>query len=166
MRTGCNAYDSKAPRSIPLAFWTNQDILRYIVENGIEIAPVYGEIVAVDGYGYEYPATPMTMDGLRLKCTGCERTGCIFCGFGFHNERGKTRFQRLAETHPRQYEYAIGGGEWIDNPDYDPAAPKMDGDWQNWNPKKIWAPSQKWLGMGKVFDMCNKIMGKDFYKYM
>ena len=53
----------------------------------------------------------------------------------------------------------------MDNPAYDPSAPKMDGDWQNWNPKHIWVPSDKGLGMRKVFDMCNEIYGKDFYRY-
>lgn len=90
---------------------------------------------------------------------------CIFCAFGMHLEKGKTRFQRLAETHPRQYEYCIGGGEWVDNPFYDPTAPKMDGEWQNWNPRKIWSRSAKGLGMGKVFDLVNEVYGKDFYRY-
>ena len=104
--------------------------------------------------------------GCNLKCTGCKRTGCVFCGFGFHAEKkGETRFQRLARTHPRQYEYSIGGGQWVDNPAYDPVAPEYDGEWKNWNPKKIWVPSKKGLGMGKVFDMANEIYGKDFYRY-
>ena len=53
----------------------------------------------------------------------------------------------------------------MDNPAYDPTAPKMDGEWQNWNPKKIWVPSKKGLGMKKVFDLCNEIYGKNFYRY-
>ena len=165
VRTGCNAFEAKDVKSTPMAFWTEQDVLQYIVEHNLDIAPVYGEIVVKDSDGFEYPATPMTANCGKLSCTGCKRTGCIFCGFGFHNEKGETRFQRLAKTHPRQYEYAIGGGQWIENPAYDPTAPKMDGDWQNWNPKKIWVPSDKGLGMGKVFDMVNEIYGKEFYRY-
>lgn len=165
IKHGCNAFDSKSPTSQPLSFWTEQDILNYIVQNDIEIASVYGDIVAVDRFGNEYPAKSTLIDGCHLKCSGCARTGCLYCGFGFNNERGETRFQRLAKTHPRQYEYCIGGGQWVDNPHYDPAAPKMDGDWQNWNPKKIWVPSKKGLGMGKVFDMCNQIYGKSFMRY-
>ena len=53
----------------------------------------------------------------------------------------------------------------MDNPYYDPTAPEMDGEWKNWNPRKIWVPSKKGLGMGKVFDMANEIYGKDFYRY-
>lgn len=166
VRQGCNAYDGKEVKSTPMAFWTEQDVLQYIVENDIQIASVYGDIVTEDEDGFQYPATPMTCQGCKLKCTGAQRTGCIFCGFGFHLEKkGETRFQRLAKTHPKQYEYALGGGEWSDNPFYDPSAPKMDGEWQNWNPKKIWTPNAKGLGMRKVFDMCNEIYGKDFYRY-
>ena len=90
---------------------------------------------------------------------------CIYCAFGFHLEKGETRFQRLARTHPRQYDYCMGGGQWADNPAYDPAAPEYDGEWKNWNPKKIWVPSKKGLGMKAVFDMVNEIYGKDFYRY-
>ena len=100
-----------------------------------------------------------------LKCTGCQRTGCVFCGFGIHLEKGETRFQRLAKTHPRQYEYCMNGGQWVDNPDYNPAAPEYDGVWKNWNPKKIWVPSKEGLGMRKVFEDCNEIYGKDFIRY-
>ena len=60
---------------------------------------------------------------------------------------------------------ACGGGQWADNPGYDPSAPEYDGVWKNWNPKKIWIPSKEGLGMKKVFDDCNAIYGKDFIKY-
>ena len=163
VRHGCNSFDGKKKTSQPLSFWTEQDILRYILDEGLEIASVYGNIVAVDENGYEYE--PYITAGCNLKCTGCQRTGCIFCGFGAHLEKGETRFQRLAKTHPRQYEYCLGGGQWVDNPKYDPTAPKMDGDWENWNPKQIWVPSKQGLGMKKVFDDCNQIYGKDFIRY-
>ncbi len=162
-RHGCNVFNAKHKISQPLSFWTEQDILNYIYKNSIEIANVYGDIVCVDEHGMEYQPLP----GLqcKLKCTGCQRTGCIFCGFGVHLEKGETRFQSLSRTHPRQYEYCMNGGQWVDNPEYDPAAPKMDGEWQNWNPKKIWVPSKEGLGMKHVFDECNQIYGKDFIRY-
>lgn len=166
IRTGCNAFDSKYPKSQPMSFWTEQDVLAYIVKYDIKIASVYGDIVNVGDDGEFYAPVDLTGEiGTNLSCTGCQRTGCVFCAFGFHNERGETRFQRLARTHPRQYEYAIGGGQWVDNPAYDPVAHEYDGDWKNWNPKKIWVPSKKGLGLGKVFDMVNEIYGKDFYRY-
>lgn len=163
VRHGCNAFDAKHQTSQPLSFWTEQDILKYLYIEGWEIASVYGDIVGVDKDGMEYE--PMPGVDCTLKCTGCQRTGCVFCGFGCHLEKGETRFQRLAKTHPKQYEYCMGGGQWADNPDYDPVAPKMDGDWENWNPKKIWVPSKEGLGMKKVFDDCNQIYGKDFIRY-
>ena len=163
IQNGCNAFDAKKPTSQPLSFWTEQDILKYLYVEGYEIASVYGEIVGVDPMGFEYE--PLPGIDCKLKCTGCDRTGCIFCGFGCHCEKGETRFQRLARTHPKHYEYCMNGGQWVDNPKYDPAAPKYDGEWLNWNPKKIWTPSKKGLGMKKVFDDCNQIYGKDFIRY-
>lgn len=165
IRHGCNAFDSKKPQSTPIAFWTEQDILQYIVEYGLDIAAVYGDVVSADEDGNEYAPNPMMCAGCKLKCTGAGRTGCIYCGFGFHLEKGESRFQRLARTHPRQYEYCMGGGQWVDNPAYDPAAPEYDGEWKNWNPKKIWVPSKKGLGLKTVFDLVNEIYGKDFYRY-
>lgn len=162
IKYGCNSYTGRK-HSRPMSFWLEQDVLRYIKENGLEIASVYGDIVTVDADGMEY--NNLLAPCGKLKCTGCDRTGCIFCGFGVHLEKDETRFQRLAKTHPKQYEYCMGGGQWVDNPTYDPTAPKMDGDWENWNPKKIWVPSKKGLGMKKVFDDCNEIYGKDFIRY-
>lgn len=57
------------------------------------------------------------------------------------------------------------GGEWADNPFYDPDAPEYDGEWKNWNPPKIWTCNSKGLGMGKVFDMVNELYGKEMYRY-
>ena len=151
LRHGCNAFDSKTPSSQPLSFWTEQDILKYIKEYNVKICSVYGEI-AEDENG-------------KLQCTGCQRTGCIFCGFGVHLEKGETRFQRLAKTHPRQYEYALGGGQWIDNPDYDEFLPEYTDKWKNWNPKQIWIPSKEGLGLKKVFDIGNEIYGKQMWRY-
>ena len=110
IRHGCNAFDSKHPMSQPLSFWTEQDVLAYIVRFGLDICPVYGEIVSVDADGNQYSPVGLTGDLPNLQCTGCKRTGCVFCGFGFHNEKGKTRFQLLAEIEPRKYEYALQGG--------------------------------------------------------
>ena len=163
LRHGCNAYEGHKKTSQPLSFWLEQDILHYILQEDLEIASVYGDIVAVDEDGYQYE--PLQGMDCTLKCTGCNRTGCVYCCFGLHSEKGETRFQRLARTHPKLYEYSIGGGQWVENPDYDPVAPKMDGDWLNWNPKKIWVPSKKGLGMKKVFDDCNAIYGKNFIRY-
>lgn len=132
---GCNGFDMKHPRSMPMAFWTEQDVLHYIVENDVEICSVYGEIKhkqtgqcpgqidLIDSIGYQ--------EGDALQCTGCQRTGCVFCGFGAHLEKEPNRYQRLKITHPKHWEYCISGGEWKDG---------------------LWQPSDKGLGMGYVLD--------------
>jgi len=151
-KNGCNAYEGKEPVSTPLAFWTEQDILQYIYENKIDIASVYGEV---------------KKENEKYLCSGYTRTGCIFCAFGTHLEKDETRFQLLAKTHPKLYDYCIKGGKWIDNPKYEPDA-SMEPDelgWINWNPKKIYIPGNGGLGFGKVFDMCNDIMGEEIYRY-
>lgn len=165
LRNGCNAFDGTHIASQPMSFWTEQDVLLYIKTRGLEIASVYGDIVAVGKDGFEYDGD--LCFGCKLKTTGCQRTGCVYCPFGMHLEKGETRFQRLAKTHPKQYEFCMGGGQWIDNPDYDPTdtgEPDETG-WVNWNPKKLWIPGNGGLGMRKVFDMANEIYGKDFYRY-
>ncbi len=153
IRTGCNAFDGKNKSSQPMSFWTEQDVLEYIKRYNLRICSVYGEIQA-DKNGC-------------LFCTGCKRTGCMFCAFGIHLEKGETRFQQLARTHPRQYDYCINGGQWIDNPDYDPALSNRPDElgWVEWNPKQIWVPSKQGLGMGNVFDMVNEIYGKEIMRY-
>lgn len=150
IRHGCNLFDGTKASSQPMSFWTEQDVLQYISDNHLPIASVYGEVTGEPG---------------SLHCTGCDRTGCIFCAFGAHLEKGETRFQRLAKTHPRQYDYCIGGGEWAKNPYYDPDAPEYDGGWKNWNPEYIWSASKKGLGMGKLFEMVNDLYGKELYKW-
>ena len=42
-----------------------------------------------------------------LETTGCTRTGCMFCMFGCHLEKEPNRFQRMKETHPKQYAYCM-----------------------------------------------------------
>ena len=165
LKTGCNAYNNN--QSQPLSFWKEQDILRYIKENNLKIASIYGDIISVDDNGREYYNTLCGVS--KLKCSGCQRTGCMYCAFGVQNEHkrlGKSRYELLAVTHPKIYDYCMRGGEWRDNPYYDETAPTYDKDgWKNWNPKKIWMPNEKGLGLRFVFEQVNQIYGKDFIKY-
>ena len=131
IRNGCNSFDGKRPMSKPMSFWTEQDVLEFIHLYGISIAPPYGDVIQTEKGEY--------------KTTGCDRTGCIFCAFGAHGEKGETRFQRLKRTHPRQYEYCINGGE------YDESGK--------------WIPNKEGLGMGHVFDTVNSLYGEDFIRY-
>ena len=136
LQHGCNAFESKRPTSQPLSFWTNQDVLHYIKEFNVPYCPVYGDIITKPIEG-EIEGQVTVFDVLgdyeqtQLKTTGCDRTGCIFCMFGCHLEKEPNRFQRLKETHPKQYEYCINGGEMV------------DGKWQ---------PNKEGLGLGKVLD--------------
>ena len=95
-KNGCNGFNAKKPKSIPMSFWTENDVLQYIVENDLPYASVYGEIVKGEN-GY--------------FTTGCDRTGCMFCMFGCHREKAPNRFQRMKETHPRQYDYCMRSRE-------------------------------------------------------
>lgn len=165
LTNGCNAFDISEPRSMPLAFWTDQDILNYVRKYKIPICSVYGDIVPVANQGIK------SRNGVCLRCTGRQRTGCIFCAYGAHIEKrelGSNRFQQLAKTHPKLYDYCMRGGEWIDNPAYDPTTPvydKINSNWTNWNPKKIWVAGKGGLGYAKMLDMVNSVYGKDFIPY-
>lgn len=175
LNNGCNAFETNNPISNPMSFWTEQDVLIYIQNHKEEmvqrrisdiqkkygcpleeiidtetgepayprdkitpICSVYGEIVPEDNQITLEPNS-------KLKTTGCSRTGCIFCGFGCHLEKGITRFQRLKETHPKQYEYCIGGGQH--------------------NDAGLWVPNKDGLGLAHVFDELNKVYGEDFIRY-
>ena len=141
LKSGCNSFDGKQT-SKPLSFWTEQDILQYISQNKIKIASVYGEII---------PDTlcegQIAIDNsfANLKCSGCARTGCMFCLFGMHLEKGETRMQRLHRTHQKIYDYVLGGGEL--------------------NDKGMWVPTNKGLGFKFVMDEVNRVMGKEIYRY-
>lgn len=139
---GCNGFDLEMPKSTPMAFWTEQDVLEYIYKNNLPISEPYGKVVLnecqFDIYGNEHYKGP------KYATTGCDRTGCMFCAFGAHLEKGKTRFQRLKETHPKQYDYCLNGGEFVNG---------------------LWQPNKQGLGMRYVFDVLNSLYGDDFIRY-
>ena len=43
LKNGCNSFNSKNPYSMPLGFWTEQDILEYILTYNIPYSSIYGE---------------------------------------------------------------------------------------------------------------------------
>lgn len=147
LKQGCNGFDMTSPVSNPMSFWTEQDVLRYIKKHNIPIASVYGNIeYAFDPDQIRFNDLGMGIcEGDPLLTTGCQRTGCIFCGFGCHREDSPSRFERLAVTHPKQYAYCLEGGEYSE-----------DG---------VWQPNEKGLGMRHVFETLNKIYGDGFIKY-
>ena len=117
IKNGCNAYKAKDPKSTPLAFWKEDDILEFIIRNNVPYNKAYGKI---------------KRDTYCVTCTGADRTGCIYCAFGSHLEKYETRFQRLAFTHPKQWEYCIKGGHF--------------------NEEGMWEPDENGLGLGFVLD--------------
>lgn len=139
-KNGCNAFDSKHPSSQPMAFWTEQDVLQYIKKYNVPYCSVYGDIRVKQTIDNDnvFDGQMNMIDYLgcyepedKLETTGCDRTGCIFCMFGCQTEKAPNRFQRLKQTHPRQYDYCINGGEMV------------DGKWQ---------PNKDGLGLGHVLD--------------
>ncbi|GJK30832.1 hypothetical protein TUM17556_27510 [Enterobacter asburiae] len=100
MRTQCNVYDGKRPNCAPMLFWLESDVWEYINTREVEICEVY--------YDRE-------VNGRHVPAE--KRTGCMFCGFGVHMEKGMNRFQRMAITHPRQHSIVIdrmGMGKALD----------------------------------------------------
>jgi 3'-phosphoadenosine 5'-phosphosulfate sulfotransferase (PAPS reductase)/FAD synthetase len=91
LRTGCNAYDARRPISMPIAFWTDKDILDYIEKYNLPYSKIYD--------------------------MGYDRTGCMFCLFGIHRETTPNRFQKMKVTHPKIWDYCInklGIGDVLD----------------------------------------------------
>jgi len=89
MRVGCNSFDNGS--SQPMAFWKEEDVWSYIKSRNLPYSKIYN--------------------------MGVKRTGCMFCMFGVHLEKGKNRFQLMKETHPKQYDYCInklGCGKVLD----------------------------------------------------
>lgn len=91
---GCNAFTGvERPTSLPLSFWKEQDILKYIYQKNLSIAPPYGEVILLPNG--------------RFKTTGVDRTGCCYCMFGVHKEKEPNRFQKLKEIEPKIWEYCM-----------------------------------------------------------
>lgn len=75
LQYGCNAFDIEAPRSWPLAFWTDGDIREYIAAYKLDYCELYD--------------------------MGYHRTGCFPCAFGVHLEPWPNKFQLMQKTHPK-----------------------------------------------------------------
>jgi len=91
LRKGCNSFSATNPQSNPLSFWTEENVWEYIEKYNLSYSRIYD-------MGYDH-------------------TGCMFCMFGVHLEKGLNRFQRMKQTHPKQWEYCInklGCGKVLD----------------------------------------------------
>lgn len=128
MQYGCNVFESHRPISRPLSFWSEQDILAYIVLHHLRVCSVYGTVMNLNT---GKPVTPEELhpdemlferDQPALAFSGCDRTGCMYCGFGAQLG-DDDRYCRLHETHPQIYDYIMrdsGLGfrnviDWINN---------------------------------------------------
>lgn len=96
LNNGCNSFNQKLIQSRPIMVWSEQQILQYCLDENIEIASVYGDIIQVDLFGH-------------LSTSKLRRTGCIYCMFGIYEEakKGKHRFDELLESHPKLWDVAI-----------------------------------------------------------
>lgn len=83
MTYGCNVFHVKSENQCrPIAFWTESDVHAYIEKYNVKISDLYS--------------------------MGYTRNGCMYCGFGVHLEKhGLNRYQRLKQTHPKQYDYFV-----------------------------------------------------------
>ena len=106
LHSGCNSFDQWHPASRPIMFWTEQDVLKYVVRHNLKIPSVYGDIIDIRG---------------ELMTTKERRTGCMFCLIGTQFE-AVNKFCRMKESHPQIYKYCIevlGIGEilkWLGYP--------------------------------------------------
>jgi len=81
MTYGCSIMNEDDPVSRPMSFWGKDDIWAFVRANQISYCSVYD--------------------------MGYQRTGCTFCGFGAHLDRGMNRFQLLERTHPQLHKYVM-----------------------------------------------------------
>jgi 3'-phosphoadenosine 5'-phosphosulfate sulfotransferase (PAPS reductase)/FAD synthetase len=88
--TQCNTFEGKTTRSSPMLFWSDDDVFAYIEKFNVEICSVYFD-------------RTIKHNGVDVIIPGEKRTGCMFCGFGAHLEKGLNRFQKMSVTHPRQH---------------------------------------------------------------
>lgn len=80
-KSGCNSFTGARPKSLPMAFWREQDVWDYIKQNELPYSSIYDK--------------------------GYTRTGCMFCAFGVHLEKHPNRFEQMEQTHPAQYRYCM-----------------------------------------------------------
>jgi len=101
---GCNAFDQKDQCSRPIMFWLGQDVMEYARENFVRLPRAYAEEESPNYWVFQREQE----DGTWRYC-GDQRTGCKFCLFGIHLEKGENRIQRLARVEPDSYRHCIEG---------------------------------------------------------
>ena len=147
LKNGCNAFDAKKRISNPMSFWLEQDVLLYIKEKNLPMASVYGDVVREEEIDGQYNWSDLGIFDLgrpTLKTTGCDRTGCVFCGFGCHLEKRPNHFEIIDRvSNPKLRDYCFAGGAFDE-----------DG---------LWKPSKEGLGYWFVMKWINVHGGFNMY---
>ena len=78
-------------QSKPLGFWTNNDILQYILDKNLSLAKCYGKIIEKNG---------------GLKTSLCQRNGCMCCPI-WAQEEVPNKFQLLYKYDKENWDYII-----------------------------------------------------------
>jgi len=81
LTNGCNFFSKVgSEKSTPLAFWATDDVWAYIKKFNVPYCDIYNH--------------------------GIQRTGCIFCLFGIHKDKGQ-RFVATKQLYPKLYDYCM-----------------------------------------------------------
>lgn len=130
MINGCNYISKGTKRSAPFAIFSRQDVLRLALEIGTPVPEIYGEIIGTTERGEIIQQDDLrelavsraddaaAFDGITLKTTLAQRTGCSMCGFGIHLEKRPHRFDLLRNQNPAEWEFWMKhvmqdeNGEW------------------------------------------------------
>jgi len=76
----------------PIAFWNEQDILKYIYVNNLDIAEIYGSVELKEGV---------------YSNTGVDRTGCQVCYLGIQYDSTPNRLQRMKQDNFAMWDYLM-----------------------------------------------------------
>lgn len=113
---GCNMFEGNRPKSNPMSFWHNNDVLTYIYRHRLSMADAYGNIISesLDRNGQMdiFDCFGISYDGCRYHTSECSRTGCVFCLFGIMEDTD--RILRLQKLEPQRVDYILRGGAFDD----------------------------------------------------
>ena len=138
LKNGCNGFNLKSPISNPMSFWVESDVLLYIRLHNLPIASVYGKVITDDEksgqmslfpYDPEKEAGLFVPDRMKLYTTGFNRSGCMYCAFGFFLEKQHpNRFELIdIVSNSKIRDYCLRGGAFDIN--------------------GLWKPDNRGLGM-------------------
>lgn len=97
--TGCNTFEEGKEKSRPFSIFKKEDCWEYAMRFNIKFASVY----------YDRTVDVKQLDGsvVSRDLPAVERTGCTFCMFGIHLDKGSNRMQNMAVSHPKFHDVII-----------------------------------------------------------